>query len=215
MIKHDFSGAIFDMDGTLIDSMWIWEEMASKGFRDMGIDIPDDLGHRIFAMTFLEAAEYCINLTGINMSPAELVDDWEATALAYYDDILPLKPFVREYIYTLKEEGIKLSLTTSNFYDVAIEVLEKHDLTSYFDSVTSTREVTRSKMYPDVFLLSAQRLELAPQNCIVFEDSYTSMMGAKAAGMYVVGVYDDYSANRYEDIKKVSDLYIRSYEELL
>lgn len=203
------------MDGTVIDSMGVWKELAARSFEENSIPVPDDLEHRIFSMTFTEAAEYCIGLSGMRITPAELVDEWNQKAREFYRTDIPLKPGADEFIKYLKNLGMKISLTTSNFYEIAIDVLKRNGLYPLFDSVTSTQEVTRSKLYPDVFLLSAERLGTRPEDCIVFEDSYTSVLGAKKAGMYVVGIYDKYASFAEESIRREAHSYIISFRELL
>lgn len=203
------------MDGTIIDSMGIWKELASRTFRDHGIEVPEDLESKIFTMTFLESAEYCLQLSGSDKTADELVEEWSLGAASYYKTDIPLKPYAEEFIVYLKQMGLKLSLTTSNFKEIALDVLGRLDILKYFDSITATQEVTRSKLYPDVFLLSATRLQTDPLDCIVFEDSHSSIIGAKAAGMFVVGVYDEYARFHETSIKQNSDKYIMSFDELL
>ncbi|MHB1452469.1 MAG: HAD family hydrolase [Saccharofermentanales bacterium] len=210
-----FRSAIFDMDGTIIDSMGIWKELASRTFLDHGIEVPQDLESRIFTMTFLESAEYCLQLSGSGKTAEELVEEWNQGASVYYKSDISLKPYAEEFIIYLKQMGMKLSLTTSNFMEIALDVLGRLNVLQYFDSITATQEVSRSKLYPDVFLLSAARLETDPPDCIVFEDSHSSILGAKAAGMFVVGVYDEYARFHETSIRQNSDRYILSFEELL
>lgn len=213
MVK--FRSAIFDMDGTIIDSMGIWKDLASRSFVDHGIEIPEDLESKIFTMTFLESAEYCLQLSGSEKSAEDLVDEWSRGAAEYYKTAIPLKPYAKEFIVYLKQLGLTLSLTTSNFKEIAVDVLGRLDILKYFDSVTVTQEVSRSKLYPDVFLLSASRLQTDPSECIVFEDSHSSVIGAKAAGMFVVGVYDEFARFHETSIRQNSDRYIHSFDELL
>ncbi|MHB8961751.1 MAG: HAD family hydrolase [Saccharofermentanales bacterium] len=210
-----FRSAIFDMDGTIIDSMGIWKDLASRSFIDHGVEVPEDLESKIFTMTFMESAEYCLQLSGSEKTAEELVEEWSRGASEYYKTDIPLKPFAEEFIIYLKQLGLTLSLTTSNFKDIAVDVLGRLDILKYFDSITVTQEVSRSKLYPDVFLLSASRLQTAPADCIVFEDSHSSIIGAKAAGMFVVGVFDEYAKYHEVSIRQNSDKYIKSFDELL
>lgn len=210
-----FKSAIFDMDGTLIDSMGIWKDIAEESFKENGLDVPAEFEHKIFSMTFSQSAEYCIKMADLDIEPDDLVAEWNYKALEYYNTDIPLKPYAVEFIEYLRGLGMTISLTTSNFYDVAKSLLERKGISELFDSLTSTQEVTRSKLYPDVFLLSSERLGTQPSGCIVFEDSYTSVIGAKRAGMYVVGVFDKYAAFAEDMIRYKSDRYILSFSELL
>lgn len=210
-----FTGAIFDMDGTIIDSMALWKNMAWGIFEENDLQIPKNLEENIYSMTFLDAAKYCIQISNTDKKAEELVCDWEMRALDFYDTKIEVKPYVEEFLEYLKQMGICISLTTSNFEVVARKILKRLGLIEYFDSFTFTQEVTRSKHYPDVFNLAAERLCVKPSECIVFEDSLSSIKGAKAAGMFVVGVQDVHAAIDAEEIKRESDLYIKSFDKLI
>lgn len=92
--------------------------------------------------------------------------------------------------------------------------LKNNNIYNYFDCITTTSEVNRGKNFPDVYLLSAKKLEVEPEQCIVFEDILPAVIGAKSAGMKVVGVHDLYSESQKDDIMNKADLYIVEYDEL-
>lgn len=93
-------------------------------------------------------------------------------------------------------------------------MLNNNNILHFFDAITTTDEVSRDKNFPDVYLLTAKRLCVEPERCVVFEDILPAVKGAKLAGMKVVGVHDEYSLDQREDIIKISDLYIEKYDEL-
>jgi HAD superfamily hydrolase (TIGR01509 family) len=207
--------AIFDLDGTLIDSMGIWKDMASQWFIRHHHPVPENLETEIFSMTFLDAARYCLSFLSADMTPEELLAEWSQAAKERYQKDLLLKPYTTEILSRVKEAGMKISLTTSNFRDVAVETIDRLGIARFFDSITVTQEVARSKYFPDVYLLAAKKLNISPERCIVFEDSYYSIHGAKAAGMYVIGVYDSYSKYFRKPIENLADRYILSFENIL
>jgi len=206
--------AIFDMDGTIVDSMWIWEALAIRSFTKKGMKVPENLAHEMYAMDFMDAADYCIKASGQEMTKEQLVEEWTRDALLMYDEEITLKPFTRELLTQLKSLGVTLCLTTANYKEVAVRVLERFSLSSLFDSITVTGEVNASKSLPDVFLLTAAKHHIRPDRCVVFEDSYFAVQGAKAAGMSVIGVYDRFAEHTEKDIRQLADTYIYSFEEL-
>lgn len=210
-MKYDL--AIFDMDGTLIDSMWIWKDLALRSFTRRGVQAPENLEHTLFSMNFIDAADYCIKESGADMTKEQLVDEWTRDARLMYESEITLKPFTREFLTHLKSLGLTLCLTTANFKEVAVMILQRFALTDFFDSITVTSEVNASKMQPDVFLLTAAKHHVQPERCIVFEDSYYAVQGAKAAGMSVIGVYDDFARHTEQEIRHLADAYIYSFEE--
>lgn len=211
-MKYDL--AIFDMDGTLIDSMWIWKELAVRSFTSRGMKSPDNLEHKLFSMTFLDAAEFCIKESGADITKEELLEEWTCEASIMYEKDITLKPFTKEFLIYLKSLGFTLCINTANFREVAEMVLERFSLSQFFDSITVTEEVNASKSFPDVFLLSAAKHNVKPERCIVFEDSYFAVQGAKAAGMSVIGVYDEYAKHIENEMRNLADAYIYSFEEL-
>ncbi len=206
--------AIFDMDGTLIDSMWIWKELAHRSFTGRNIQVPQALAKDMNAMDFLEAAEYCIRQSGQKITKEELVAEWTRDARRMYESEVTLKPCARELLERLKALGITICLTTANYREVASAVLKRFDLTDYFESITVTEEANAGKSQPDVFLLTASKHHVPPERCLVFEDSYYAVQGAKAAGMSVVGVYDDLTRHSEPEMRALADLYVYSFEEL-
>ena len=202
------------MDGTIIDSMWIWKELAHRSFTRKGLKVPEDLAREMYAMNFLDAADYCIQRSGQEITKEQLVEEWTRDAILMYDKEITLKPFTRELLTHLKSLGMTVCLTTANYRDVAVKVLERFSLSPFFDSITVTQEVNAGKSQPDVFLLTASKHNIRPERCIVFEDSYFAVQGAKAAGMSVVGVYDDFAKHTEFDMRQLADDYIYSFEEL-
>ncbi len=203
------------MDGTIIDSMWIWKELALRSFTQRGVQAPDNLELTLFSMNFLDAADYCIKESGADMTKEQLVEEWMRDAQRMYEQDITLKPFTRELLDHLKSLGMTICLTTANFKEVAGMILDKFSLTSLFDSVTVTSEVNASKLKPDVFLLTASKHQTKPERCVVFEDSYYAVLGAKAAGMGVIGVFDDFAKHMEQDIRLLADAYIYSFGELM
>lgn len=213
MLKN-IKGAIFDMDGTLIDSMWVWSKIDEEYLRKRNIDLPKNLKEEIEHMSFLEVAQYFKNTFNLPDTLEEIQNEWNNMAISYYANDVKLKPGAKEFLSLLKSKGVKIGLATSN-YSLLIEIaLKNNGIYDFFDSITTTDEVTRGKDFPDVYLLAAKRLNLKPEECVVFEDILPAVKGAKCANMLVVGVHDLYSEYQKQDIINCADMYISQYTDL-
>lgn len=211
----DFKGAIFDLDGTLIDSMDIWEKIDKKFLEKRNIAIPSDYIEKINSMSFKEVAKYTIERFNLKESEEELIKEWNEMALHEYCNNVKTKPNVKEYLKKLKEKGVKIGLATSSPKMLYEPVLKNNKIYEYFDVFTSLEDVKRDKNYPDIYLLAAQKLKLNPQDCVGFEDILISVRTMKKANFKVIGVYDKYANSETERIKKLSDKFIYDFKELI
>lgn len=212
----DFDAAIFDMDGTIIDSLGIWDKI-DKEFLEIkrGIPVPPDYVEKISHMSFRETAEYTRKRFNLPDTSEELMQEWTEMAQYEYAHNIPLKPFAREYIEFLKKEGKKIILCTSspkNFYE---PVLKNNGIYNLFDAFTNTCEAGVGKSEPVVYLLAAKKAGVIPCRCIVFEDILSAAQCAKKADMLVCGVFDERSLPHKERLKELCDIYIDSFKELL
>lgn len=210
----DIKAAIFDLDGTLIDSMWLWRKIDYDFLKLRGMEVPSDLFENIAHLNFLDTAKYFKNRFNLNESLEDIMDEWNDMAYSEYSNNISLKVGAKEYLTLLKNKGIKLAIATSNHPKLLKAVLENNEIYDYFDAITTTLEVKRGKNFPDVYLLSAEKLGVKPKECVVFEDIAAAIHGAKAAGMKVIGVHDIHSDNEREEIIKLADYFIYKYEEL-
>lgn len=211
---QDIKAAIFDMDGTLVDSMWIWEDIDSQYLSEHNIEIPPTLKASIGHLSYQEVAEYFKKTFNLPYTKEEILAHWNSMAYDKYANEVPLKSGVKEFLKLLKSMNIKIALATSNSKNLLEACLKPNGIYDYFDVITTTSEVSRGKDFPDVYLLTAERLGVKPENCIVFEDILAAVKGAKAANMKVVGVYDKYAKADHNEMKKLADLFIDKYEEL-
>ncbi len=210
----NIKAAIFDLDGTLVDSMWVWGKIDEDYFKIRNMDMPLDLKTQIEHLSFDDTAAYFKSNFGLLDTIEEIKKEWTDFAYVEYLNNVKLKPGVVEFLSLLKTLNIKIGLATSNNNDLLEAVLKSNGIYHYFDSITLTNEVSRGKNFPDVYLLAAEKLGIKPEECIVFEDILPAVKGAKAAGMKVVGVYDDFSKEQWEDIIIHADNYIIEYHEL-
>ncbi len=212
---QSFQGAIFDLDGTLLDSMWIWEQIDIEFLGRRGLPVPDDYLEKITPMHFYQAAEYTIGRFGLSETPDDLIAEWSDMALDAYRNRIGLKPYAKEYLLFLKEKGVKLSIAAASSKEMYTPALVRNGIYDLFDAFTTSDESPRGKGFPDVYELAAKKVGLTAKDCAVFEDIYAGIKGAKMGGFYTIGVEDKYAANERDKIIQDADLYIKSYEELL
>lgn len=211
----DFKAAIFDLDGTLIDSMGVWEKIDKEFLKKRGKSIPIDYIEKINSMSFREVAKYTIERFNLKESVEELIKEWNEMAIYEYANNIKTKPNVEKYLKKLKENNIKIGLATSSPKVLYEPVLKNNNIYDYFDVLTSLEDVKRDKNYPDIYLLVAKILNLNPQDCVGFEDILIAVNTMKKANFKVIGVYDKYSNFETDKIKKVSDKFIYDFKELI
>lgn len=214
MLKN-IKAAIFDLDGTLIDSMWVWEKIDIDYLAQKGLSVPQNLKDEINHLSFIQTAEYFKDRFNIDDDVETILNSWKSMAIEHYSNDVKLKPGVITFLNYLKSLGIKISLATSSNKDLLEPVLISNNILSYFDAITTTDEVLKGKNNPDVYLLAAKKLGVSPESCIVFEDILPAATGAKLANMKVIAVYDKYSEHQKDELLKIVDKYIYDYNELI
>ncbi len=211
----NFKGAIFDLDGTLLDSMGIWADIDKRFLAKRGIALPDDYVEKVTPMNYQQASEYTIQRFQLVEDKEEIIREWVQMSFDAYRFEIKLKPFVKEYLTFLKHRGVKLAVATAQTPELYEPTLKNNGVFELFDVFTNLSQVQHGKGFPDIYILAAQRLKLAPQSCMVFEDIYAGICGAKAGGFRTCGVHDPYSAYEKDKIESLADAYINGFIELL
>lgn len=214
MLK-DIKAVIFDLDGTLIDSMWMWKDIDIEYLEKFGLSMPEDLQASIEGMSFSETAEYFKQRFSLPLSLAEIKAEWNEMAWNKYAHEVPFKEGAIRFLTYLREKGIKTGIATSNSRDLVSLILETHEAEGYFDSIHTSCEVKKGKPAPDIYELVASELQVEPKDCLVFEDVVQGIMAGKNAGMKVCSVYDDFSKDMDEKKKELSDYYIQNFDEIV
>lgn len=207
-------GAVFDLDGTLLDSTWLWEEIDRRFLARRGIEVPPDYAQAIEHMEFLPAAEYTVRRFGLREDPDELVREWTDMAEQAYAHEIRIKPHVTEFLQALADREIKLGIATSSREELFVPALRSNGISAFFSAAVTTREVGGGKDSPAVYCKAAGLLGCRPQECAVFEDILTGIRSANSAGFLTVGVYDPASARQWEEIRQEADLYLYRFNEL-
>jgi HAD superfamily hydrolase (TIGR01509 family) len=212
--NFSLSVAIFDLDGTLLDSMWVWHKVDEAFFAARGLALPPDYAQAIEAMTFRETAVYTVARFGLPESPEDLMAEWNAMSFSLYQNEVDLKPGAKAYLRKLRARGIKLAVATSLTTHVMQAVLERNGVLDWFDALTSADEVPRGKAYPDIYLLTAKKLGVAPEQCMAYDDIALSLGGIKAAGMAACAVYEPASRQDWDKMCTLADANISNWNDI-
>lgn len=211
---QEIDAVIFDLDGTLIDSMWMWTDIDIEYLERFGIPMPENLAADIEGKSFTETARYFKEVLHIPLSVEEIKQDWTRMAIAKYECQVPLKPGAGRFLDYLKERHIKMGIATSNAIELARAALEGNHMTKYFDVVLTGCAVPRGKPSPDIYLKAAEELGADPGRCLVFEDIPNGITAGKSAGMKVCAVEDDFSGHQQSVKRKLADYYIQTYDDI-
>lgn len=210
----DFDAVIFDMDGSLVDSMWMWKAIDQEYLAKFGLGVPENLQEEIAGMSFTETAQYFKKRFSIPDTIEEMKNEWNEMASEKYRTKVPYKEGAEEFLRWCRAHGKKLGVATSNSRELVDSVGEVLHFERYFDCIMTSCEAKKGKPAPDIYLLVAERLGVAPSSCIVFEDIIQGIQAGKSAGMTVVAVEDEYSIPIREKKMELSDYYIFNYREI-
>ena len=206
---------IFDLDGTLIDSMYVWAKVDVDFLTERGIPVTKEYTETVRGMFFETAAEYTRTAYGLSESVEEIVQCWLDMAHTEYAHHVRLKAYVREYLDLLKSRSVKIGMATSSNPYLLEPVLQNNGIRHYFDEICYTSQVGKNKSHPDIYRFTAEKLGVAAQDCMVFEDIPEGIQGANRAGMYTVAVYDEASKDAESVLRKKADRYIFDFSDMM
>lgn len=211
----NIEGAVFDLDGTLLDSSWVWEKVDEKFLGDRGFQVPDDYVDEISPLGAERAAVYTIERFGLNEDKDDIVREWIEMAKKEYATDVVCKPYAKEFLEELHKLNIKMAVATSSDRELFMKTLEREGILKYFQKIVTVDEVERGKGYPDIYEEAARRIKVNPHKCLVFEDILAGVTGASLGEFNVVAVFDEKSKHNWEKIKSISKYSINDYKELL
>ena len=211
----NIEGAVFDLDGTLLDSSWVWEKVDEKFLGDRGFQVPDDYVDEISPLGAERAAVYTIERFGLNEDKDDIVREWIEMAKKEYATEVVCKPYAKEFLEELHKLNIKMAVATSSDRELFMKTLEREGILKYFQKIVTVDEVERGKGYPDIYEEAARRIKVNPHKCLVFEDILAGVTGASLGEFNVVAVFDEKSKHNWEKIKSISKYIINDYKELL
>ena len=211
----NIEGTVFDLDGTLLDSSWVWEKVDEKFLGDRGFQVPDDYVDEISPLGAERAAVYTIERFGLNEDKDDIVREWIEMAKKEYATEVVCKPYAKEFLEELHKLNIKMAVATSSDRELFMKTLEREGILKYFQKIVTVDEVERGKGYPDIYEEAARRIKVNPHKCLVFEDILAGVTGASLGEFNVVAVFDEKSKHNWEKIKSISKYSINDYKELL
>ena len=211
----NIEGAVFDLDGTLLDSSWVWEKVDEKFLGDRGFQVPDDYVDEISPLGDERVAVYTIERFGLNEDKDDIVREWIEMAKKEYATEVVCKPYAKEFLEELQKLNIKMAVATSSDRELFMKTLEREGILKYFQKIVTVDEVERGKGYPDIYEEAARRIKVNPHKCLVFEDILAGVTGASLGEFNVVAVFDEKSKHNWEKIKSISKYSINDYKELL
>ena len=217
MKKPKKIAAVFDLDGTLIDSMEIWREIDEEFFAKRGLSVPDRYQEKIAHLGFKECARFTAENYLPDESEENMIEEWKALSHSKYaakDGGKYFKKGAAEFVRFLYGQGVRLAVATASSAELFMPVLRAGEIAECFSCFVTVDEAGKNKSFSDIFHLAAKKIGVAEENCIVFEDNLSAIRAAKAAGMRTVGVYDAASRLLREDIERTADFYIDSFTEI-
>ncbi len=209
----NFEVAIFDLDGTLLDSMDIWEQIDISFLQKRNLTIYPGYVEEICARSFEEAAQYTIDLYDLEENVSDIIEEWNRMAEYEYSHNVKMYPHALDYLLRLKAMNVKLAVATGLPKQLFIPCLENNSVLELFDALCSTEEVIHGKEYPDIYELVANKLRIAPDKCIVFDDVLPAIKSAKQAGMIACGMFEKYSKHRRAEIESIADYYLFNFKD--
>ena len=199
------------MDGTLIDSMIFWKNLAAEYLSSKGVQqIPADILERIKPMTMSESAALFRQEFGLTSDPEA---EMNAMMDEHYRNDIPLKQGVKEYLQLLHKRCVRMCVASATAEHLMESCLSRLGVRDCFEFLLSCETVGAGKRSPLVYHAFAKRLGATPQEIAVYEDALYAVQTAKEAGYYVVGVYDDSAAKNWLSIKKLADKIVLNWEE--
>lgn len=214
---NSFSTLIFDLDGTLLDSMRVWGDVDEVFLGKRGLKASEEYVKGVKGKSIYEGALFTIDFCGLNERPEDIVHEWESMVEAKYRDEILLKPGVSDFIKYAHANGSKICCATASSLQNTKAALKRNGVLEYFDCIISLNdfEVGVSKHEPDIFLKAMSMVgECCPDKCLVFEDVFGAIEGAKKGLFKTVIVYDELSSKDYNKAIDVADYYVEDWRNV-
>jgi len=215
MNHNKYKAVIFDLDGTLIDSMHIWRQVDQEFLGKRGIPVPQDLfAHLPQGNSYIQTAQYFKDRFQLSDSVESIMNEWTQSVCYHYEHDIDLKPGVEDVIKWLASNEIPIGMGTSNSYDLAVSALRQHNLLVYFKTVITGCLELKGKPFPDIYIKTALELNVETKDCIVIEDTLSGIRAANNAGMHSIAIYDADAEEHRNQIVAEAAYYAINYNEV-
>lgn len=206
--EKKIKGAIFDMDGTLLDSMPVWDGIGIQYLISLGIQPEEELTEKIKDMSFNQSVRYFQKKYGIEKSEKEMIDEINRLVEKFYFEEAELKNGMKEILLYLKEMGVKMCIATATDRYLVDNSMKNCGVREYFSEIFTCNEVGHGKDEPVIYEKALEFLGTKREETIVFEDAVYAMKTAKSAGFLVAGMYDAAEKDQ-RNVRKLADYYIK------
>ena len=205
---------ILDLDGTLLDSMQVWNEVDEIFLGKRGFKVDKEYTDAVKSSSMIQSAEYTKRRYGLKESPEEIIAEWEETVGEEYKNNIRLKDGVKEFLLAAKEMGLKLTSATALNSRNAVNCLKNNGVYDLFENVTTLEDLGHevNKNDPAIFYLAAEKAGTEPSKCLVFEDVYGAIEGAIKGGFDSVIVYDELSSKDYSKALDIATYSVRDWK---
>lgn len=211
----EFEACIFDLDGTLLDSMGVWVSIDVEFLGKRGIAFTEEYGKALSSMRLSEAADYTIKLFRLEEKAEDIIEEWLQMSRDKFANEIGLKPFAKEFLEKLKAEGVPMGVATTSKKELYIPALERNGVRGLFDVIVDSDMVKAGKESPEIFLKTAELLGVAPEKCVVFEDTPAGLRSAASCGFMTVGMLDRENAENHGEIKRLCDVAAFDFKQFL
>ena len=211
--KNGICGAIFDLDGVLLDSMAVWNDLGVRYLQKRGIQPEAGLSQILFSMSMEQGADYLKAKYQLPDTPQEILNGIEQMIRDFYFYEVQPKEGARELLQFLQDQGVKMIAATSSPREHVTKALQRNGLYTYLQQIYTTGEVGVSKHEPLIYQLAAESLGTKPEETLVFEDSLYALKTAKNAGFRAIGVYDADGETNQEGVRQTGELYLKRLSE--
>lgn len=216
LLGKDIKLAIFDLDGTLIDSTSIWANIDTIFFGRRNLIIPPKYGEEIAHIGLENAAKLTKNKYLPNENEEDILNEWKELSFEQYKSTIPLKENAKELLELLKKKGVHIALATANSKEIYEVCMHRLDILKYFDFVIDVNSFKEGKNSPAIYDSIVNRFNVKNSETIIFEDMIIPIKTAFKAGYNVIGVYDIHSSkNKDEEIKNNTFLFIKNFDEII
>lgn len=203
-------GAIFDFDGTLVDSMFIWKTAGDRYLRSLGKEPENDLQKTLKTMSLRQSAAYMQQAYGLSASVEEIMDGINRTVEDFYFHTVQPKADVIPFLRRMKEKGIKMCIATATDRYQVEAALRRCGMDTFFGDIFTCSDVGHGKDEPVIFRKALEHLQTIRADTVVFEDAFHALETAKNDGFITAAVYDPHE-ERQQELRQIADLFLDDY----